>query len=88
VLQLYGCASFGVHDWIVEDVEFSESLSLSYHCGKMWNVFDLAENSPACKQTGVPPDLFGTSYPAPWHEDLREVNSHPLHWPRLLQQLL
>ncbi len=38
-------------------------------------LFDLAENSPACKQTGVPPDLFGTCYPAPWHEDLREVNS-------------
>ena len=38
-------------------------------------MFDLAENSPACKQTGVPPDSFGTCYPALWHEDLREVNS-------------
>ncbi len=34
----------------------------------MLYLFDLAENSPACKQTGVPPDLFGTCYPAPWHE--------------------
>ncbi len=52
------------------------------------SLFHLAENSPACKQTGVPPNLFGTSYPAPWHEDLREVNSHPLHWSQMLLQLL
>ncbi len=41
----------------------------------MSNLIDLAENSPACKQTGVPPELFGICYPAPWHEDLREVGS-------------
>ena len=34
----------------------------------MLYLFDLAENSPACKHTGVPPDLFGNCYPAPWHE--------------------
>jgi len=44
-------------------------------CRTCLNLFVLAENSPACKQTGVPPELFGICYPAPWHEDLREVNS-------------